>query len=99
MLDRSAKEMVEGWVELVDPLRRDPVLTESLELAAHVRQLLLVGEPQAAGAAKRVPRELLHPLEIALGETPELAGALHPELVSGHGVRPRATPARQAAVA
>ena len=60
--------------KLVDPLRREAVVVQRLELGANPLAFLLVGgEAIAPRPAERVARELVHGVERLLGPAPQRA--------------------------
>ena len=70
--DCAAEGPIQRRRQLVDPVGRDPVLSEGLVLGAERVQLLVVGQTKAPDTPERISGEPLHSLETALGEMPEL---------------------------
>jgi len=81
-------QAVERRSELVDPVDREAVLAQRVVLGAQLVALGCVGgEPEAADSAEGIARELLHPVERALGQRHQPARRLGSEVNAGSVVR------------
>ena len=100
MEDRAVEPAPERLRQLVAPLDLEAVLTESLVLGLELGPLGRIGrQPEASGAPEGVARQLLEPVEIALGPAPEPLGLLGSEVAPRLVVGRRAAAEREAAVA
>src|SRR5262249_7810775 len=86
--------------ELCSPLHFEAVLSECVEFDAKLVPFLSVGgEAEASGPAQRVAGEQREPVEVPLGETPVLGGALPAQPFARLVVRHGAAAESDAAVA
>ena len=99
MSDRPPVQAVERRPELVEPVGVQAVLAECFVLGPQVVELLVVGQPQAAHAAKRIAGELLHPVHVSLGEAPVGLRRLRSEPLPRLRIRHRPSAQGKAAVA
>ena len=94
---RRARERLR---ERVEPLGREPVLTEGLVLAPELVALGRVDrEPERADAPERIAGQRLHRIETALGELPGGTRRLGTERLPGDVVAEREPAESEAAVA
>jgi hypothetical protein len=100
MSDRAAEATGERGRQLVEPVRLEAVLAQSVVRGAELVALGRVGgQPQAADRPKGVSGKLGKPAEVALCQLPEALRSLSPELPPGLVVVHLAAAQRKAAVA
>jgi hypothetical protein len=78
--DRGVIGAGERLGQLVDPFHREPVREQRFVLGSELVSLLFVcGQPEAADTPERVAGEPSHPIERALGRSPERSCTFRPE--------------------